>query len=71
MVAQYNLTAASWQNGGSSAIQEGQWVVLQGMIPPGHYNINGMSSTFSGPSLVIQSTFGNGVWTMYELLTAE
>lgn len=71
MVAEYNLTTVSWQSGGFAAIQNGQWIVLQGMIPPGHYNVNGPSSTFSGPSLVTQSTFGNGVLTTYVLLTAE
>ena len=71
MVAEYNLTAASWQSGGSAAIQDGQWIVLHGMIPPGHHKINGTSSTFSGPSLVTQSTFRNGVMRMYVLLTAD
>lgn len=74
-LAEYNLSADLWQNGGSAAIQDGQWLVLQGMIPPGHYSghyINdGPFGTYSGPSLVFTAAFGRAVWTMYLPLGVE
>lgn len=70
-LAEYNLTAAFWQNGGSAAVQDGQWLVFHGMIPPGHYNVAGTYGTFSGPSLSFTAIFGRAVWTMYLPLAGE
>ena len=63
MVADYNLTNASWRSGGSTSIQDGQWLVLQGMIPAGHYALAGTNRTYSGP--VLTCTLDNGAGRGY------
>lgn len=69
MAADYNLTNASWRSGGSAPIQDGQWLVLQGMIPAGHYGLMGTNRTYSGP--VLTFTLNNGAGRGYVPLSVE
>lgn len=55
-IAEYNLSGAFWLNGGSAAIQDGQQLVLHGMISPG--------SAASGPWLEYTAAYGRGTWGM-------
>ncbi len=70
-LARYNLSENLWQDGGFAAVQDGQWLVLQGMVSPGHYKVDGTYSTFSGPSLSFTATFDRATWTMYLPLGVE
>jgi hypothetical protein len=55
-VAEYNLSQGSWVSGATAQVEDGQWVVLHGMIPPGQW------SAFSGPSLIF--SYPNGAQTI-------
>ncbi len=63
-VAVYNLSTRTWEGGGGQAVVDGEWIVLEGIIPPGRYAGDPGSSTFSGPALLFTARFGNGTWTM-------
>lgn len=58
LVADYNLSASRWASGASALVEDGQWLLLQGMIPPGIWNSTTTSQTYSGPSLVVD--YSNG-----------
>ncbi|HYU06978.1 MAG TPA: hypothetical protein VEM77_07370 [Thermoplasmata archaeon] len=53
-VAEYNLSLSGWASGPFALIEDGQTLVLHGVIPPGANISNRTTNTVFGPTLVIR-----------------